>query len=323
MHMPARREAEKLEGDAERRARRAIGISFAVALVVLCGKAGAAWITGSSAILSDALESTIHIVATGIAVFSVWYSQRPADRTHPYGRERIVFFSAGLEGALISVAALTILWVGVRDLIVGPEVEQLGLGLLLTAAMAAINLVLGLYLVRVGRSTGSLAVEANGQHTLTDVVTSSAVLAGVSVVWWTGLVILDPLIAIAAGIHILSTGGRLMRRSFRGLIGAVDETRSGALRAALEEAQAEGLIDGFHALRFRTEGHTLWAEVHLLLEGELPLHEAHRRATQVEARMREAVEDAPLRVTSHLEPRRHAHAHPEGHERAGDLAEEP
>lgn len=312
-------EAARSEGH-ERLARMAIATSLAVACVVLVGKVGAAWLTGSSALLSDALESVIHIAATGVAAFSVWYSQLPPDRSHPYGRERIVYFSAGLEGALISIAALVILGVAVRDVIAGPQLQHLGTGLLLTGSTALINLGLGLALVRVGRRTGSLAVEANGHHTLTDVVTSGAVLLGVGLVWLTDLLILDPLVAILAGLHILRSGVRLMRQSFRGLLGAVDAQQTEALRAALEHARAEGLIQGFHALRFRVEGHTLWAEVHLLMEGDLTLTEAHRRATEVERRMMAAIDQHPVRVTSHVEPARHGRAHPEGHDPSGDLS---
>ena len=306
--------------EAERQARRAIAISFGVALLVLVGKVGAAWITGSKALLSDALESVIHIAATGIAAFSVWYAQLPPDRSHPYGRERIVFFSAGMEGTLISLAALSILYLAIVDILRGPQVEQLGTGLVITAAMGAINLALATYLIRVGRRSGSLAVEANGHHTMTDVWTSGAVLVGVAIVWATDLVILDPLVAIAAGLHILHTGWRLIRESARGLLGAADPKKAEALRRALDEARTQGLISDYHALRFRTEGHTLWAEVHLLMSGQLTLHAAHERATAVERMMRAALPDAPLRVTSHMEPRAHHEAHPDGHVEAGDLA---
>ncbi|TVR04590.1 MAG: cation transporter [Deltaproteobacteria bacterium] len=295
-------------------------ISFAVALLVLVGKVAAAWITGSKALLSDALESTIHIAATGIAVFSVWYASQPPDRGHPYGHERIVFFSAGMEGGLISIAALSIVALGVRDIIVGPEVQNLGLGLLLTGAMGLVNLVLGLYLLRSGRRSGSLAVEANGQHTLTDVWTSGAVLVGVAVVWVTGLVILDPLVAIGAGLHILATGGKLLRRSFAGLMGTADPGDAARLREALQSACADGTVEDFHALRLRTEGTTRWAEVHLLMPGTLSLTEAHERATAVEERMQSALPGAEVRVTSHIEPLAHALAHPEGHRPAGDLS---
>lgn len=301
-------------------ARRAIGLSLIVAIAVVVGKVAAAWITGSSALLADALESVIHIAATGIAAFSVWYAQLPPDRGHPYGRERIVFFSAGMEGTLISVAALGILYVSVEALIVGPEVRQLGIGLLLTAMLALVNLLLGRYLVRVGRETGSLAVESNGHHTLTDVWTSSAILVGVGVVWLTGWVVLDPLVAILAALQILRTGIGLVRRSFAGLIGAADPETAQVLREALDEARSAGVVEDFHALRFRTEGHTIWVEVHLLVDGQLSVEEAHARATEVEQRLNRALGSTPVRVTTHVEPLAHTRAHPGGHREAGDLA---
>lgn len=318
--------AESLAGSSEheaRAARRAIGLSLAVAVAVVVGKVGAAWLTGSSALLADALESIIHIAATAIAAFSVWYAQRPPDQGHPYGRERIVFFSAGMEGALISVAALGILVVSVEALVVGPEVRQLGLGLLLTAWLAFVNLALGRHLVRVGRRTGSLSVEANGHHTLTDVWTSSAILVGVGVVWLTGWVVLDPLVAILAALKILWTGFGLVRQSFAGLIGAADPEVAAALRGALAECQAEGVIADFHALRFRTEGRTVWVEVHVLVDGALSVVDAHGRATDVERRLERALGGTPVRVTTHVEPLAHRRAHPEGHRKAGDLSEVP
>jgi len=302
----------------------AMAASLSVAVLMLVGKLGAAWLTGSRAILSDALESVVHIAATAIAAFSVAYARLPADRKHPYGHGRVLFLSAGMEGVLIAVAAFAIIWLGIRDLIHGPELDHLGWGLLVTGALGGLNLLLGLWLVRVGRRTRSVAIEANGQHVLTDMWTSFAVLVGVAVVWVTDILWLDPVVAIAAGVNILWMGAKLVRRAFHGLLGTVDPAIVALIRDALTAAQAEGELTSFHQLRVRTEGNAWWAEVHMLLPGELDLASAHARATRVEARIRDAMGDRVVHLITYLEPAAgHDAVHAHDHDRSGDLTEPP
>jgi cation diffusion facilitator family transporter len=277
---------------------------------MLVGKMGAYLATGSTAILSDALESVIHLFATAIAAVSLWYAAQPPDPAHPYGHGKAAYFSSGFEGALILVAALAIFWEGGRALVEGPELQRLGLGLLITAALALTNLVLGLSLIRVGKRTNALVLVANGHHVLTDMWTSLGVLVGIGLVWATGALWLDPVVAMLAAVNILWTAGGLMRTAYAGLMERADPADTARAVDALEAAVADGRIAGFHHLRHRRVNDLVWVEVHLLLPDALRLDEAHRDATAVEADLRALFPHDRVQITSHLEPA--SHEHPEG-----------
>jgi cation diffusion facilitator family transporter len=171
----------------------AMCLSLAIGVLMLAGKVAAYLLTGSAAILSDAAESVIHVVAVAFAAFSLRVSARPADRKFPFGYERIAFFSAGFEGALIILAAVGIIIVSIQKWIAGIPLERLGEGSLLIVGAAALNAALGLYLVRVGKQNQSLILEANGKHVLTDSLTSFGVLVGLALVHVTGWKPFDPL----------------------------------------------------------------------------------------------------------------------------------
>ncbi len=285
----------------------AITASLAVAVLMLVGKLAAFFITGSTAILSDALESVIHLFATGIAAVSLWYAAQPPDPGHPYGHGKIAYFSAGFEGVLIAVAALGIAWAAVEALVTGPELQRLGLGLVITAALAAVNAVLGVALVRIGKRQNALVLVANGQHVLTDMWTSLGVLAGVGLVWATGVLWLDPVVALVVGANILWTSVRLVRGSYEGLMEKADAEDTERIVARLDAAQAEGRIAGWHQLRHRRVNDQMWVEMHLLFPPPLSVTEAHARASAVEADLRALFPEADVLVTSHLEPVTHEH----------------
>ena len=295
------------------RAQFAIFLSLAVAVVMLVGKLGAYFITQSTAILSDASESVIHIVATGIAAFSFSLAQKPADEAHPYGHGRVVAYSVGLEGLLIFAAAIFILVEAVHAIVTGPELRELGIGLLITGVLAIINLALGRYLVSVGQRSGEAVLVANGQHVLTDMWTSAAVVGGVAVVWLTGVVWLDPAIAILAAIHIIFTGLGLVRDAVNFSMDQVDPNDTARIRTTLTSLVSSGLIVGYHQLRHRKVNSRRWIEVHLLVPGELRVSEAHTRATQVEDELEKIFSEEEVHVTTHIEPEDHDAAHPEGH----------
>ncbi len=287
--------------------------SLAVAVLMLVGKIGAYYISDSKAILSDAAESVVHIVATGVAGFSLWYSRQPASKQHPYGHGKVAFFSAGFEGALILTAALYIIVVGIRALIVGSHLHNLGTGLVITGALAAVNLALGVFLIYVGKRHKLLILVANGQHVLTDMWTSLGVLGGVAIVWITDIQWLDPAVAIAAGLNILYVSFSLIRQSFRGLLDEADPQYSMRLLKCLDDAVEEDLIAGYHQLRHRLSNDVMWIEVHMLMPGDVILREAHRRVTKVEDRIEALFADYKVHLTTHIEPVRHFHAHPSGH----------
>lgn len=277
-----------------------MGLSFVVGFFMLVGKVGAWWITGSSAILSDAIESVIHLAAVTFAAFSLWLSQRPASDRHPYGYERIAFFSAGAEGALIIVAAVAIIYAAVDKWIHGIELASLGMGTAIVAGAGLLNAILGFYLVHLGRRNRSIILEANGKHVLTDSWTSLGVLGGLGLVMWTGWKPFDPICAIAVALNIVWSGGNLVYRSALGLLDYADPGVSTDLTVKLNRlAQEHGIT--WHNLRFRATGKRTIAEVHLLFPAARPIGEAHQIATLIEEQLENDF-GSPLEVITHLEP---------------------
>jgi cation diffusion facilitator family transporter len=252
-------------------------LSLGVGLAMLVGKWCAYALTGSDAILSDALESVVHVMATGFAFVSIVLSARPPDRKYPYGYGKIEFFSAGFEGALIFLAALAILYQAGVGLLIGRELRRLDLGVLIILLASVANLALGLFLVRRGKSTGSLVLEADGQHVLTDSWTSFGVVAGVALVLATGWTWLDGAVAIAVGLNILWTGFRLVRAGVSGLMDRADPAALGRIVAALQEGRRPGWID-LHQLRQWTAGDRTFVDFHLVVPEPWTvgqLHDAH------------------------------------------------
>jgi cation diffusion facilitator family transporter len=279
---------------------RALVLLSVLAAVVTIGlKALAYRVTQSVGLLSDALESGINLLAALAAYLSLRYSHRPADAEHTYGHEKIEFFSAGLEGALIVVAGVATGWVAVGRLVHQEPLTDLGVGAGLALGASAVNLAVGLVLVRVGRRHHSIVLEADGRHLLTDVWTSVGVVTGLVVVWLSGFHVLDPVIAILVGVNILVTGLRLIRRSFNGLMDhALDPAQLDALRAAIRGSLPAGT--DFHALRTRQAGASKFADFHLLVPGAMTVREAHDLAERVEAALRAAL--PRVAVTTHIEP---------------------
>ncbi|MFL5340510.1 MAG: cation diffusion facilitator family transporter [Gemmataceae bacterium] len=274
-------------------------LSILAALLTL-GLKTAAWaLTGSVGLLSDALESGINLLAACAALFSLWYSSRPVDASHTYGHEKIEFFSSGLEGGLIVVAALGIT-AGAIDRLVHPvRLESLGAGTLLAAAAAVINLAVAIVLLRAGRKHHSIVLEADGQHLMTDVWTSVAVVVGVGLVKATGQQWLDPIAALIMAANILWTGFGLLRKSFNGLMDhALPEDELVKLRAAITSRLEPHTT--FHALRTRRSGPRRFADCHLLVPGDWPVQQAHDLGERIEAAVRAALPG--LELTLHIEP---------------------
>lgn len=304
--------------EAQRARKRAMILSLAVSFLMLVGKVTATLLTGSTAILSDAAESVIHLFATGFAGFSLWYASTPPDPDHPYGHGKISYFASAVEGTLILLAALMIGGMAVRDLIAGPDLRQLDLGLYLLGGLTLVNLALGWYLIRTGRRTNSLVLVSNGQHVITDMWTSLGVIVGVGLVWMTGIRWLDPVVGVLVALNILWTATSLLRRSVYGLMDEADPEASQALLDELTEAKADGTIAEYHQVRHRSSGDQVWIEYHLMFPGEMSIREAHARSHEVEDRVDALFPDHDVHVTAHLEPRRHDEAHPEGHREPAD-----
>ena len=259
----------------------AMRLSLGVGFFMFCSKLAAYWITGSAAILSDAAESVVHVIAVSFAAYSLWLSLKPPDRSHLYGHDKIAFFSAGFEGAMIVVAAIYIIYVSLQKWIAGLRLENLGVGTGLIALAAVINGALGFYLLSIGKKHGSLILEANGRHVLTDCWTSVGVIAGLVLAMVTGWLEFDPLVAILVALNILWSGGKLIRRSIGGLMDEVDPVVETRLKNLLDRLTAQAGLQ-YHGLRHRSTGSILWVEFHLLFPADTSLAAAHALATQVE-----------------------------------------
>jgi cation diffusion facilitator family transporter len=274
-------------------------LSILAALLTLFLKGLAYFLTGSVGLLSEAAESLINLVAAGTALLSLWYASKPVDPSHTYGHEKIEFFSSGLEGILIMAAAVVIGWYAVVRLFTPQPLESLGLGTVVSLAAALINLFVGQVLLRVGRATGSIVLEADGRHLMTDVWTSVAVVVGLVLVGLTGINQLDPLAALVVAGNISWTGLVLVGRSFNGLMDhALPAAEQAAVRAAIA-ANLDPTMD-FHALRTRRAGSRRFADFHLLVPGQLSVKQAHEVTLRIEDAVRAVFPD--MEVTVHVEP---------------------
>ncbi len=284
---------------AERRLLLPLLLSLAAAVFSVALKYVAYALTGSVGLLSDAAESIINVLTAVTALVSLMYAAKPVDRSHTYGHEKIEFFSSGLEGVCIVVAAIGIGWYAVRRLLLPQALEALDIGVVVSLAAALINLVVARVLLRVGRAFRSVVLEADGKHLMTDVWTSFAVIVGLLLVRWTGIETLDPIIALIVAANILWTGGDLIRVSFNGLMDhALSLEEQALVRAAIAPHLSEGMA--YHALRTRQAGARRFADFHLLVPGNMSVRQAHAVGTRIE----EAVETAlpGLEVTIHIEP---------------------
>ena len=283
-----------------REQRFAMGLSLAIGFMMLAGKTYAYAITGSAAILSDAAESVVHVFAVGFASFSLWLSQQPPDRSHPYGHDKISYFSAGMEGGLIVIAALFIIYSAIDKWVLGLSLSNLSTGMWLVAGAASVNGLLGGFLWWKGKKTGSIILTANGLHVFTDVWTSGGVVAGLLLAIWTGWLPFDPIVAILAALNILWSGGHLIRRSVGGLMDEGDQDLGKTIDGVLREETGRRNV-AFHQLRYRTSGSTLWVELHLLFSPGILLEEAHRLASEIETAVLQRI-PVSFHIVTHLEP---------------------
>jgi cation diffusion facilitator family transporter len=274
-------------------------LSIAAAVITMGLKFGAYLLTGSVGLLSDAVESSANLVAAVTALFALWYAARPVDRSHPYGHGKIEFFASGVEGGLVLVAAGAIAWYGIQRLISPRPLEALGIGMAVSLVATAINFAVARVFLRVARERGSLVLEADGRHLMTDVWTSLGVIVAVTLVRLTGQNWIDPAIALLVAANIAWTGFDLLRKSFDGLMDRAlpEETRQ-AIRAAIEAELPPGAT--YHALRTRQSGGQRFADFHLLVPGNMPVREAHRLAERIEKAIARVVPGTE--TTIHFEP---------------------
>ena len=220
--------------------------------------------SGSTAILSDALESIVNVVAALFALGGLVFAGRPADRNHPYGHGKIEFFSAAFEGGLIAFAAVLIIYQVVQSLISGIEVRRLEVGLLIVLAAGLVNLVLGWFLIRTGRRHESLTLVADGQHVLSDFYTSVGIVVGLLLVRATGIAWLDPLVAAIVALNLMWTGVRLVRQAAGGLLDEEDTVLLNRLLEVLRGHIGQGVIR-VHHLRAIRAGRFNHVDAHLVV----------------------------------------------------------
>lgn len=273
--------------------------SLGVAVVTVALKFVAYRLTGSIGLLSDAVESGVNVVAAATALFALWYSAQPADSSHPYGHEKIDFFSSGIEGGLIFGASGAILWTSAHRFLHPAAAENIGLGVAVALVAAALNFVTARALLATARRADSIVLEADGKHLMSDVWTSVGVatglcLAAATKLWW-----LDPLLAALVAVNIARIGWDLVVRSFNGLMDrALDDGEIQRIRGAIEANLHEGMA--YHALRTRRAGGRRFADYHLLVPGAMSVKMAHGHEMEIETAIQAAI--PTIEVTSHIEP---------------------
>lgn len=275
--------------------KRAAYLSLTVSFVLFFAKMGAYLITGSAAVFSDAAESIVNILATIMAIISIIISTKPADDSHKYGHGNIEYFSAGIEGTLILVAAVIIIFQSVSDLIQGVELHSLNIGLIVIGLAGLINLLLGYYLIRTGRKTDSLTLIADGKHILTDSVTSLGVLVGIFLVIITEISILDPLVAIAVALNILKTGYSLIRVSIGGLMMETDPAMLEKISDFLAQIRKNYWID-IHELRYWKSGDKLFTDFHLILPCYLTIEQTHKEEKEIEEKLENELKNSQIKI---------------------------
>lgn len=274
-------------------------LSIVGAILTIALKSGAYLLTGSVGLLSDALESVVNLVAAILAMIVLIIAAKPADEKHPYGHEKVEYFSSGAEGMLILVAALMIIVTAVDHLLNPTALEQPGLGMGLAVLASIVNFVLARILLSAARRHDSITLEADAQHILSDVWTTAGVLVGVGIVMLTGWLWVDSVVAIIVGLHIIRTGWGLVKRSINGLMdAALADDEIAKITAVLDSYQTQGVL--YHALRTRRSGAQRFMSVHILVPGKWSVQAGHDLLEAIEQRIAEEVN--PIQIDSHLEP---------------------
>jgi cation diffusion facilitator family transporter len=281
-------------------ARRYVTLSIGAALLTMAIKFAAYLLTGSVGLLSDAAESLVNLAAALIAFWALSVAARPPDEEHAYGHTKVEYFSSGAEGALILLAAATIVYAAIPRLIHPQPIERPGLGLALAVVGAAINGGVGWVLLQAGRRLRSISLEADARHLFTDVLTTAAVVVAVFLVVVTGIQRLDPIIALLVAANIIWTGVRLLRQTGAGLLDPALPTADQELIASTLAPYREQGIE-FHALRTRQSGARRFISLHVLVPGDWSVQRGHDLCEHIEADIRQALPDST--VFTHLEPR--------------------
>jgi cation diffusion facilitator family transporter len=270
-------------------------ISLSIGVGMFVFKMIAYLITGSAAIFSDAAESVVHVMATGMALFSIILSSKPPDDSHPYGHGNVEYFSAGIEGILILIAAIFIIYESTLSIISGPQLQKLGIGAIIITIASTVNLLLGTYLIQTGRKTNSLTLVADGKHVLTDSVTSFGVIAAVVIVMITDILILDPIIAIIIALNIVFTGWKLIREAIGGLMNEANPELLKKVCDKLILIKKDYWID-IHELRFWQSGDKLFLDFHLILPYYFNIKQTHQEENNIEEELKNNFPKTELKI---------------------------
>ena len=275
-------------------------MSIAAAIATITLKGGAYWLTGSVGLLSDALESFVNLAAALMALWMLIISERPPDDEHAFGHTKAEYFSSGVEGALIIVAAAMIAWSAVNRLLNPQPLENVGIGLVVAVVASAINFGVAQVLLRAGKRYHSILLEADAKHLMTDVWTSVGVVVGVALVALTGWLPLDSLVALAVAVNIVWSGLHLVGRSASGLLDTAIPAEDREKITRVLDSYGGQEIE-FHSLRTRQAGPRRFISMHVLVPGDWTVQHGHDVLETIEREIRAGF-DTPTTVFTHLEP---------------------
>jgi cation diffusion facilitator family transporter len=273
-------------------------LSIGAAVTTIALKTTAYFLTGSVGLLSDALESGVNLVGAMMALAMLTIAARPADEDHTYGHSKAEYFSSGVEGTLILIAAVSIVATAIPRLISPKPIEQLGLGLGISVAASLVNLIVARILLKAGKHHNSITLEADAQHLMTDVWTSVGVLAGVGLVALTGWERLDPIVAFIVAANIVWSGIHIVRKSALGLMDTALPMKEQAILKSILEKYTQNGVE-YHALRSRQSGSRQFVSFHVLVPGKWTVQRGHRLLESIEADIRRAIPS--VTVFTHLE----------------------
>ena len=263
-----------------------IYLAIAAAVATISLKLLAYFLTGSVGLFSDALESVVNLIAAVVALFMITLAEKPADEEHAFGHYKAEYFSSAIEGGLIVIAAFSIIWSAIPRIIHPQPLENVGVGLLVAVGASAINLAVGMILIKNGKKNHSITLEADGKHLMTDVYTSVGVLIGIGLVNITGFLVLDGIVAVGVAINILWTGYQLMHRSAQGLLdSAIPEEERQKIIDALAKFKDQNIE--YHSLMTRQAGRRKFISLHILLPGKLSIQEGHDSVENIEKAIRD------------------------------------
>ena len=274
-------------------------LSILAALVTISLKGLAYLLTGSIGLLSDAMESFINLAGAVVALIMLTIAARPADKEHTYGHHKAEYFSSGIEGVLILIAAVSIAIAAIRRLLDPKPLEQVGIGLGVSVVASFVNLFVALILKKAGKNYQSITLEADAKHLMTDVWTSAGVLVGVGLVVLTGFKQLDPMVALFVAANIVWSGVSILRKSVMGLMDvSLPEEKMQLINEILEPYKQMGIR--FHAMQTRQAGSREFISMHVLVPGKWTVHKGHQLLEKIEADIRNKFPGASL--FTHLEP---------------------